>query len=398
MSRTGWKIRRWWDRMSFRDGARLDLDDTVVAIDGTQITASAAELNRLDGVSANVTAANLNGLTGGAGVVAAAGGHGHVLANGATDVIVPVAEVNLLNGLTATAGVLNTTEYSPGVKASAVLRVDGDVADGEEVEIGADTYQVEVVATDSTDDTAGGSWDNTTNPLTVDLAGAGYANVRGAIGVGDLIRVESEIMRCTDIDGTEHTFQRGASGTTNATHANGQDILLSAAPFGPAAPPAEILVGLGAAVTPAAFSPAITADVNSEGTEAITAQVISNNQVLVFADVPGVNVTALAESLMTADNVWDTAALRGGINPGLRRCVVVERVPNAVEAALDRVLIPVDFAPTAAIVQIRVTATGEPVAWDGNTILRTVEQRVDLINSGIVDFAATDTITAVIYG
>lgn len=40
--------------------------------------------------------------------------------------------------------------------------------------------------------------------------------------------------------------------------------------------------------------------------------------------------------------------------------------------------------------------TGTPVAWDGNVLLRTVEQRVDMINAGGTDFAATDTITVMI--
>lgn len=58
------------------------------------ITSTAAELNKLDGAGANVTAANLDGLTGGSDVARAAGGHGHLLAAGASDVTAAVAEVN----------------------------------------------------------------------------------------------------------------------------------------------------------------------------------------------------------------------------------------------------------------------------------------------------------------
>ena len=354
----------------------IDAHTHLLAAGATDVTATAAELNE-------VTDGSTTAL------------HEHELAEGANDVTASAAEVNTLDGISATTAQLNSLAQNPGARAFGVLRVAGNVADGEQVEIGADVYEVEVVNTDSTDNTADGSWDNVTDPLTVDLAA--YTNVDGVIGVGDLIRIEDEIMKCTAIDGTEHTFSRGRSNTAAAAHADGDDIYISAAPGGPAAPPAEFLVGLVATLTPAVFTPALVAEINAEASEAVTAQTISNNQALVVANAPGVVTLALAESLMTADNEWDTAAMRGGAAPSLRRIVAVSRVPNATEVALDRVLIPLDFAPSLAIVQIRATTSGVSLAFDGNVLLRSVEQRVDVINDGIVDFDADDTITVVAF-
>ena len=62
------------------------------------ITSSAAELNKLDGAGANVTASNLDALTGGSDVAKATGGHGHLLAAGASDVTASAAELNALQG------------------------------------------------------------------------------------------------------------------------------------------------------------------------------------------------------------------------------------------------------------------------------------------------------------
>lgn len=350
-----------------------------LALREVEVIATAEELNKLHGAGPTVTAANLDQLTDNS----ATGLHQHALVTGAYDV-------------TATAAQLNSLEHDPGVKASAVLRVDGNVADGETVEIGADLYEVQVVNTDSTDDTAASAWDNVDDPLVVDISAAAYDNLRPLVHVDDLIRVETEIMKIIDVDvvTNEITLSRGRSNTTNAAHADAQSIFTCAAP----GTLAGFAVGMVATLTPAVFTPALAAEINEETTEPVEAQVISNNQLLLLATAVGVQATALDEALMTADNVWDTAAMRAGAAPAMRRTVVVTRVPNATEVALDRVLIPLDFAPVAAIVQVRVTATGEPVAWDGNTILRTVEQRIDVINSGLVDFAETDTITAVIYG
>lgn len=65
------------------------------SLTGAGITASAEEIDRVcDGAGENATAANLNSLTGGGDIARAAGGHGHALAAGASDVTATAAEVN----------------------------------------------------------------------------------------------------------------------------------------------------------------------------------------------------------------------------------------------------------------------------------------------------------------
>ena len=93
-----------------------------------------------------------------------------------------------------------------------VLELVTDVADGETVTIGTDVYQIDIINTDSTDDTAGGLWNNVTDPLTVDCTGFALL---AAVDVGDLIRIENEIMKITAIDPLtdEITFARGRCGT-----------------------------------------------------------------------------------------------------------------------------------------------------------------------------------------
>ncbi len=86
------------------------------------------------------------------------------------------------------------------------------------------TYESDPLSTDSTDDTAGGDFTNTTDPLTI-LA-ATYPAV-AAKGVGGLIKVEDEIMRITEV-GTDVTLARAQLGTVAASHADGTSIYTSA--------------------------------------------------------------------------------------------------------------------------------------------------------------------------
>ena len=73
-----------------------EMDPTALKINGGAVSATAEELNKLSGAGANVTASNLDALTGGSDVDKAAGGHGHLLAAGASDVTATAAELNAL--------------------------------------------------------------------------------------------------------------------------------------------------------------------------------------------------------------------------------------------------------------------------------------------------------------
>ena len=190
-------------------------------------------------------------------------------------------------------------QSSTGRKAMNVLRVAADVISAETVTIGADVYEVEIVNTDTTDDTAGATWNNTTDPLSI--VEATYPNV--PTGVGSLIRVENEIMRVT-ATGANLTLARGQSGTTTVAHADALDIYEGNGIAGGS----TIAVGLVATLTPTAFTPALVADINGRGVEAVTATQISVNEILIEADAVGAVALACSEALTGANNGWPACA------------------------------------------------------------------------------------------
>ncbi len=86
------------------------------------------------------------------------------------------------------------------------------------------TFDEDTLSTDTTDDTAGGTWNNTTNPITI--VAASYPGTPTA--VGSLIKVENEILRVSAFGGGNITLQRAQVGTTAAAHANGVSIFKDA--------------------------------------------------------------------------------------------------------------------------------------------------------------------------
>lgn len=86
------------------------------------------------------------------------------------------------------------------------------------------TYDEGSIATDSTEDTADGSFNNTTSPLTVVGAVASYPSVAFAVGL--FIKIENELLRVTAVDAGDVTFARAQLGTTVAAHADGENILV----------------------------------------------------------------------------------------------------------------------------------------------------------------------------
>ena len=108
--------------------------------------------------------------------------------------------------------------HDPGHAAHNVLRVAADVVDAEDVTIGADVYEVEVVNTDSTDNTKTGDFNNTTDALTVLGAVVTYPNI--AFVVGLFITIDTEILEVTAVTVNDVVFDRGVFGTTTAVHAD----------------------------------------------------------------------------------------------------------------------------------------------------------------------------------
>ena len=280
-----------------------------------------------------------------------------------------------------------------GSAAANTLRIASDVVSAETVIIGADTYEIEIVNTDSLDNTAGGDFNNTTDPLTVIGAVTTYTNV--TFTVGALIRIESEIMEVTAVVSNDVTFKRGVSGTTTATHADALDIFVGDGIV------SGIALGLVTTLTPTAFTPALVADINGRGSESILATQISVNEINVAtADVPGGTpvqstlVTATTETLGGANNAWDGTTLGDGEAPGNISTAVANRVPTTQEVALGNMHFVLPFTPKGAFVAVFTTSTGIQIAWDG---LITITGNVITINNGgAVDWSVSETVSVLV--
>ena len=89
---------------------------------------------------------------------------------------------------------------------------------------------------DSGDDTEGGQWNNTTDPLSVNMMAAPLYPIIGVGGtdpltVGEYVYIGTEFLLVTEIDGDVVTFARGQLGSTAAAHANAVSIFNSFNPF-----------------------------------------------------------------------------------------------------------------------------------------------------------------------
>ena len=188
-----------------------------------------------------------------------------------------------------------------------VLDLLEDVADGETVTIGADTYQIDIINTDSTDNTAGGSWNNTTDPLTVDCTGMALLAL---VSAGDLLRIGTEIMKIISIDPLtdEIVFARGRCGTSAAAHADAQDIYLSDAPG-----MLDIPVGLVTTLTAVAFADALVDEIDEAGTEDVTTVLTTpapgDRSIEVIAGAQQALI-ATSETLSGAGNAWQAGSVR----------------------------------------------------------------------------------------
>jgi hypothetical protein len=307
---------------------------------------------------------------------------------------------NTAAGILASAAMVS----SPGVRASNVLRLAANVAEGETVTITiagvATVFEYDVVNTDSTVNVSGGQLNNTNALAQVTHAAHGRA-------AGDLVRVENEIMKVQRvIDANTYVVIRGRAGTTIATHADGVDIFVSATP-----PAANIPVGLVTTLTPAVAGPALAAEINNAlaGGERATSKASTiyplvqatslqtGAEVLLEAVSVGTaaNAYGTTETLAGANNVWSAATMTGGAAAGLKRVQRISRVPTATEVALGFMRFAFPFAPASADVAVITTASGIEVLWNGN---RTISgNRVSLDNASTVDWAATDTVHVIAY-
>lgn len=285
-------------------------------------------------------------------------------------------------------GPLNASVLTAGKAAQQTLRVAANVASGETVVIGGDTYRVATAATDSTKNIANGELASTShvnNPIaTISMAAHGLKQ-------NDIIRVENEIMLVLQALGTEQILvRRGACNTAVATHADGTDIFTEAVPGAGGRP-----IGLNATLTPAVATDALIWAINNLGNERVVAiDVDANTVVVATADKPGgtpvpfSGTIAVSETLAGAGNAWDGATITGGLLP--QQVHVEKIVPTAAEVTAGKIVKVFPFVPIVVDCLVRVTATAAAKAWDGAATVSGNAVIID--NAGATDWAATDTI------
>ena len=298
----------------------------------------------------------------------------------------------------------NTAELARGV-----LRVANDVVNGDTVTIGTDVFVVDIVNSNPAAGAAtAAALANTSDDSVV------TTSVAHGLIVGDLIKVENEIMRVKAVRSTTVVYvARGASGTSVASHAAASTVKVSDAP-GVDVTAGRIPVGLVTTLTPTVFLAALVDDINTASAQAIgtdanvrkcAAIKDGNNTMYLIAQKRGVLALATTETLTDASNVWDAAVMSGGKNPSIRRMLSVARVPIAAEVTAGKLVIPVDFTPVSIQVRVVVTSTGAEktstgAEWDGAITITAPTGiqpgLVTLDNTGSVDWAATDTVHVLI--
>jgi hypothetical protein len=249
----------------------------------------------------------------------------------------------------------------PGGRATNYFEFTGNVVNGEVAAIGDDVYEVEVVNTDSNDVTANDDFANTTNPLTVVDAVTEYSNITFA--VGDLIRIENEMLRVTGISGDDVTFSRGASATTAASHADDEVMYVGNG----AGTPGNILVGVVTTLTPTAFIPKWVADVNSQTSEPIAAVADGTDGVLFTAN----DIGEYDESASTdfSNGAWSNSDFSDGRTARIRKLSIRQHTVTQAEENVGRVFMAYDFPPVLVEFSIRQPgAPGLTKAFDGSVL------------------------------
>jgi hypothetical protein len=302
----------------------------------------------------------------------------------------------------------------PGTRASNILYLPSDVVDGDTILFGADTAEVDIVNTDSgvnTHATTGAL--NDTDQYSLLILTAAPAT---AINVGDVARIENEmVLVVRKISTTQYIVVRAYAGTTIATHAANTDVYVSNSV------PTNISVPLVTTLTPAAFAIAYTAVFNfrmpndQESRPARTPTLYGSftayslgtkGQVLITKNTTGVDATATTETFNAAGNVWSSATMAGGVAAAIVSYEVAARVPTAAEVLAGEMHFAFPFTVRTAFVKMYVTATGQPVAFNGQVLKGYAETTTEVLpgtivtvkNTGpastayITEFAATHTV------
>ncbi len=216
----------------------------------------------------------------------------------------------------------------PGSPAQNFLTFIGAAVDGDVYEIGGTIFEMERLDTDTTDDTANGDFNNTTNPLTLVGGVAAYPNA--PFTVGRLIRVQNEIMRVTAVAGGDVTLARGVSGTTNAVHANAQSIFRGNGIAGGS----DVAVGMVIPHTGTSLATALGAEMEAAdlGFDAH----VGTGFLAIASSLPGPALNGVScTTTNSAGNSWVAPVTFGGVAPARKMFAIQGRVVASVEDTLQ---------------------------------------------------------------
>lgn len=288
----------------------------------------------------------------------------------------------------------------PGASAQGYLSVAANVADTETVVIGADTYEIETVATAIGGGAvaAGGTFNSTADPKQITITAHGLV-------AGDLIACQTEICQLLSvIDVNTVVVSRGRYGTTAATHADGQTINK-----GNGITAGRIPVGFIATFTPTVAIPALVDAINNPlhggyrpvaKSSTIYATIVASADgtigVIVVYKTPGTagNAIATTETLAGANNAWMAATLVGGKALGNKSMETQIRAPVAAEVTLGTMAFAFPFQIGYARVDAIITSSGINKAWVGGwVIVNDSTNNIGVLkvdNAGATDWATTD--------
>jgi len=321
-------------QLIFRRGANIR---KKFLIDDVQVTATAAEINKLDGAGANVTAVNLDELTG-AGDTSL---HTHALADGASDLAATQAEVDqALSGISANVTQANLDELTGA---------------------GGTSLHTHALAQGASDVTATATQ---VNSLARDAG-------KQAVAVIDINTGAAEAACSVTIGGVEY-LEADAEDLPNGVWTN----------------------GASAADSATSLAAAINGDTRSGGSPFTAIVSAAGESVIILADAVGTAgnaaITTTSATRVTVENA------HGGAAAAIKRTLAIAYVVTDQDVLAGEVNIPVPFTPTAFVVQYTAT-DGALKAATGTVEIASAPNRILFTEAGGTALIAGDVIRLVVF-
>ena len=301
---------------------------------------------------------------------------------------------------------INTYLNASGARAYAIFRQGGNYSEGNRIQVGTDTLEVVRLNDNSGAQTRSNDFNSTADPLIVDMSDYAQLISGGTheLREGELIEIETEILRLVKKDGNTYSFARGQMGSATAAHASGNNIVIDNN-FNHATR-IPVCDSSGAALTAEGIGDAVRVAVNEGqgdftngglGPVSVVETAGAGAELVFVLNHRGEDTRAVSET--GSNSTFQSTTFVGGEKPRTRRSAFVSRVPTAAEVTAGRIVIPVDFTVGGVFATVTTTATGAISAWDGDISTVTGADLPDVVvlnNDGSTDWAATSTVDVLI--